>query len=250
MYVLDSFIPGELWKAAGAAAIALGFGVVAEYSAQRHRALSKKSQATTDSLVNLIKSRQIEQRSAVMTLLAERLPKNASAEEFFTKLEPLVIKLTETAPALSESLAPVESLVAAYHGQALSQARVQFWFSIFAATVGFGWILYSASDSQPTGLATTMRVIPGGIIDAVAYLFLKQASETRQRATELYDRLRKDRELSDSVVLVASIEDSKVRSAVRAQVALHMSGLQPEPINLTPFLTGDLQPKSEAVSAS
>jgi hypothetical protein len=239
VFAQDVFASLELLKTLAAAAASLGTGVVATYSYQRLRALSARSRATSENLVNLIKSREDENKAAVLTLLAERLPPHTNVEDFFGRLEPLVNKLMATAPARSEPLGPVEGLVGAYHEQALNQARVQYWFSILAATVGFSWILYSAGQINPAELATTARLLPGSIVDAVAYLFLKQASETRQRATELYDRLRKDRELSDSVVLVTSIEDPKVRSAVRAQVALHMAGLQPEPINLTPFLTGE-----------
>ena len=74
-------------------------------------------------------------------------------------------------------------------------------------------------------------------MDAVAFLFFRQASETRQRATELYDRLRRDKQMTESLRLVTSIEDLRVRSAVKAQMALHMSGLDPAPIDLTKFLS-------------
>jgi hypothetical protein len=82
-----------------------------------------------------------------------------------------------------------------------------------------------------------MKILPGAVMDAVAFLFFKQATETRQRATELYDRLRTDKRNTESVNLVSSIEDVKVRSAVKAQIALHMSGLNPSPIDLTNFLS-------------
>ena len=68
-------------------------------------------------------------------------------------------------------------------------------------------------------------------------MFFKQASETRQRATELYNRLRKDKQLTESVSLVSSIEDVRVRSGVKAQIALHMSGMQPNAIDLSNFLS-------------
>jgi len=44
------------------------------------------------------------------------------------------------------------------------------------------------------------------MIDSVAYLFFKQASETRQRATEFYDRLRTDKKNTESINLIAHIE--------------------------------------------
>jgi len=74
-------------------------------------------------------------------------------------------------------------------------------------------------------------------MDTVAFLFFRQASETRQRATELYDRLRSDSKWSQAVALVESIEDERVRSAVKAQISLHMAGLQPSPMDLSTLLS-------------
>lgn|SRR4029077_18022313 len=69
------------------------------------------------------------------------------------------------------------------------------------------------------------------------FCFFKQAAEIRQRATELYDRLRQDKQVAESSAIVASIEDVHLRSAVKAQLALHMSGLQPNAIDLGAFLS-------------
>jgi hypothetical protein len=74
-------------------------------------------------------------------------------------------------------------------------------------------------------------------MDAVAFLSFRQAVETRQRATELYDRLRRDKQMAESSAIVASIEDVRRRSAVKAQLALHVSGREPKPIDLGNFLS-------------
>lgn len=131
-------------------------------------------------------------------------------------------------PAVIEE---VEKLMTNYHEQALNQSGVQFWFSIVAATIGFIWIL-AAGSAVTEKLATATKLLPGSVIDAVAFLFLKQASQTRQRATELYDRLRQDKERADSVSLILSIENAEIRSVVRAQIALHKAGLDPAKIVL------------------
>jgi translation elongation factor EF-4 len=130
----------------------------------------------------------------------------------------------------------VENLINNYHEQALGQTRAQFWFSVVAATIGFGWILYAGTEIKADNFVTISKVLSGMVMDAVAFLFFRQASKTRQRATELYDRLRRDKQMTESVKLVASIEDVRVRSAVKAQVAFHMAGLQPNPIDLSTFL--------------
>lgn len=168
-----------------------------------------------------------------------------------TRDQTQVIALKAIIPAITaaQQRSPaVEDLISGYHEQALNQARAQFWFSVAAATVGFAWILYTGNQIQAENLATAFKTFPGVVMDAVAFLFFKQASETRQRATDLYDRLRKDKQIAESVVLVATIDDSRVRSAVKAQVALHMAGLEPRPIDLTQFLSSPEGPRQQDTS--
>lgn len=125
----------------------------------------------------------------------------------------------------------IEELFQSYHGQALDQAAVQFWFSILAATAGFSLIVYQVILSTGTAGVSAgdvaLRAAPGGVIDAVAALFFKQAAETRQRATELFDRLRTDNQRGEALQIANSIDDSGVRSSIKAQLALHIAGITP-----------------------
>jgi hypothetical protein len=73
-------------------------------------------------------------------------------------------------------------------------------------------------------------------VDAIAALFFRQAEQTRQRATELYDRLRTDRQMARAETVVDTIEDLSIRSAVKAQIALHMVGLAPKEIDILAFV--------------
>jgi hypothetical protein len=41
-----------------------------------------------------------------------------------------------------------EKLITSYHDQALFQAKMQFWFSVVAATVGFVFIIYKVVAAQ------------------------------------------------------------------------------------------------------
>jgi hypothetical protein len=134
-------------------------------------------------------------------------------------------------------LSPVENLVQSYHKQALDQAKVQFWVSVAGAMIGFLWMIYSAIGIDPARIGTVLKILPGVVMGTVAFLFFRQASETRQRATELYDRLRSDSKWSQAVALVESIEDERVRSVVKAQISLHMAGLQPSPMDLSALLS-------------
>lgn len=131
----------------------------------------------------------------------------------------------------------VQDLVTGYHQQALSQAKVQFWFSVIAATVGFIFIIFSANSITLDQLSSVIKIVPGVIIDAVALLFFRQAEQTRERATALYDRLRADNQMRNAKAIVESIEDIQIKSAVKAQIALHMAGLKPKEIDLTTFLS-------------
>ena len=191
-----------------------------------------------DELAKLAVARREEAKSRAVAELAEKLPAGLSAEEIQKaignqiSIGSLIVNQTP-----SEEKELVESLVNSYHQQALSQARVQFWFSVGAATVGFGYILYAATGIDSKSAVDYMKVLPGVVIDAVAALFFRQAEQTRERATELYDRLRKDRQVSRAESMVASIEDSTIRSAVKAQIALHMAGLTPKEIDLPTFVT-------------
>jgi hypothetical protein len=131
----------------------------------------------------------------------------------------------------------VETLVDSYHRQALDQARFQFWFSVVAATAGFIWILGTgAMAALEQSLSGFSKIIPGTVIEAVALLFFKQAEQTRQRATALYDRLRTDNLNTQAVEIVSSIEDPTLRSAVRAQLALHMVGMAAGAFDVGRFL--------------
>jgi hypothetical protein len=129
--------------------------------------------------------------------------------------------IDETQPKLLD----LEKLISAYHKQALGQATYQFWFSVAAATTGFVWIIYAGTLIDPADTATVFRLVPGTILDAVAALFFRQAGETRTRATDLYDRLRRDRQTQGAIDLITTIEDATIRSFVQAQLALHLAGL-------------------------
>jgi hypothetical protein len=136
----------------------------------------------------------------------------------------------------------VEGPVTGYCERALRQAKAQFWFSVVAATVGFAWIVYSCLENQTDKLSTISKIMPGtvfvavimpgAVIGAVAYMLFRQASETRERATELCDRLRDDRLITESASLISSIEDVRLRDMAKAHLALHMSGLNPAEIDL------------------
>jgi TRADD-N domain-containing protein len=199
---------------------------------------TKEKQGPTEDIAAIaetVRSEREGRKAAVAEVLAtQAMGENPTPERFREIVQTVMFQLDRATDTVSKS---VEQLINNYHEQALNQAKVQFWFSVIAATIGFIWILYAGVGIQADKLATVSKTVPGIVMDAVAFLFFKQAAETRQRATELYDRLRRDKQMAESSSLVASIEDVRLRSAVKAQLALHMSGLQPNAIDLGAFLT-------------
>ncbi|MGC4013631.1 MAG: hypothetical protein QM755_03790 [Luteolibacter sp.] len=184
-----------------------------------------------------------EAKAILLKALSERLPSDVSAEELGQKLSSQLriagdIVINQVARTENQL---IQELVNSYHQQALSQARVQFWFSVAAAAVGFAYILYSASSAIGNDWANIVRILPGVVIDAVAVLFFRQAEQTRQRATELYDRLRKDSQAAMAKELLVSIEDKRIRSIAQAQIALHLSGVTTKDFDVAGFLAQPLQ---------
>jgi hypothetical protein len=212
----------------------------AAFAAERilgFRKTKQKPQPSEDiaAIAETVRSEREGRKAAMAEVLAvQAMGENPTPERFREIVQAAMLQIDRTTDTVSKS---VEQLINNYHEQALDQAKVQFWFSVVAATIGFAWILYAGVGIQADKLGTVSKTIPGVVMDAVAFLFFKQAAETRQRATELYDRLRSDKQMAESSSIVASIEDVRLRSAVKAQLALHMSGLQPNAIDLGAFLS-------------
>lgn len=70
-----------------------------------------------------------------------------------------------------------------------------------------------------------LKVIPGVIIEAVSYLFFKQSSETRARASDFLNRLRNDEQISKSITIADSIGNDELKSLIKAKIALHICGI-------------------------
>lgn len=133
--------------------------------------------------------------------------------------------------AASETL---NGIIIGYHEQAMMQAKVQFYFGIAAATIGFVWMLVVASNISEA--EKLWLIAPGLVVDLVAGLFFYQAQQTRERATQLYDRLRRDNQLAEAQKLASCIEDELIRSATQAHIAIQMIGDGPPVIDFAPLL--------------
>ena len=202
-------------------------GVLANLLADKVNKRAKLEKEKLEELLASSESRAEDAKLMLMEALSEKLPPDLKPEDLSEKLSSQLKIAGDVVinNVIKQDSQLIEELVNSYHQQALSQARVQFWFSVIAATVGFGYILYSASAFSADNWATILKTLPGVVIDAVALLFFRQAEQTRQRATELYDRLRTDSQAIMAKDLLSSIEDTKIRSIAQAQIALHLSGV-------------------------
>lgn len=180
-----------------------------------------------DDLLATSEARAEEAKAALIEAVTEKLPDDISAQELS---EQLSSKLEVAGDIIINQIGQndaqlIKNLVKNYHKQALSQAKIQFWFSIVAATIGFIFILSAASSIETDHFLSILKILPGVIIDVIAALFFQQAERTRQRATEFYDRLRTDSHAAMAQDLLDKIEDTQIRSIAQAQMALHLSGV-------------------------
>lgn len=221
--------------------LALSAGLMTIFSGVFSTLLSRRARQTTKNVESAISATFNAVRSdEAVVRLARRLVTEIPTEGLRStpqRPRPPAARTEESAPTETGEVllsaaerrarmwSIIEKLITSYHDQALDQARIQFWFSIVAAAVGFAFIMYMVMTATSSDLVVILRAVPGAAIDIVASLFLKQAADTRRRATELYDRLRDDNKQAEALDLVDTISDSKVRSAVKANLALHMAGV-------------------------
>lgn len=123
----------------------------------------------------------------------------------------------------------VEQLIQDHHKQAITQATVQFWFSLAAAVIGFIFIVVIIMISDSVAwYEYVLKLVPGIIIETVSVLFFSQSKDTRERASDFLNRLREDRQYAKSINIVESITDEKLKAIVKAKIALSMSNVETE----------------------
>lgn len=229
-------LPQEVFFTIISAIITLFIGITANMLSERLRKRAIIEHKTVEDALAASEIQLDKARTDVVDAILRRMPDETPPAELADAITRQLrvgsgdIIINQTIRERSEF---VQELVTQYHQQALSQSRVQFWFSLFAACVGFGFIIYSALNLIVVDqLSSYLSIAPGTVIDIVAAMFLRQAEQTRQRATELYDRLRNDNNIEIVRRLLDSIEDPKTKSAAQAQIALHLSGISAKDIDL------------------
>lgn len=120
----------------------------------------------------------------------------------------------------------LDQLIQNHHSQALSQSKIQFWFSLIAAVVGFIFIIIMVClASTNVWYEYIVRILPGAIIEAVSVLFFSQSRETRERASDFLNRLREDKQYEKGIAIAESISDEKLKSTLKAEIALRLCGI-------------------------
>ena len=136
-------------------------------------------------------------------------------------------KLFESIKASSEKDLPFETeQLAKYYGEVLAQSKVSFWFSLIFAVVGFLVIIIAAfMYSNQADSTAFVQMIAGAIIDAVAGLFFVQSRRAQKSMADFFDKLRLDRQHTDSKKMCESIENTIARDALKIELSLYYAGV-------------------------
>lgn len=173
-----------------------------------------------EKIASIVSSSKIENEDVVIP------NQTANLEESIKTIQQNFLQLKSEVKNTKNTWSLVEGLIENYHKQALTQAGFQFWFSAIAAVFGLGFITMSLFFAESTNAyEKVVGSLPGVMINVIAVLFFKQAEQTRQRATDLYDRLRTDKEREVAIKLIEDIDDQNLKSIARAQLALKIGGV-------------------------
>lgn len=118
-----------------------------------------------------------------------------------------------------------------YHIQGLDQSRWGFWLSVAGSIIGFIVIIVSIVllfMNIQTGSIVTM--ISGIIIEAISGLFFWISDKATERVIDSFDKLRLDSNIVNSLELAKTIENTKVKDALKVKLSLYLVGINEENI--------------------
>lgn len=120
----------------------------------------------------------------------------------------------------------IEELIQKHHEEAIWQSKVQFGLSVASSIIGFIFIIVMlAISNELKWYDYIAKTFPGAIIEVVSVLFFSQAKSTRDRASDFLNRLREDRQYEKSIDIVNTIDNPFLQSIVKAEIALHLNGI-------------------------
>lgn len=140
------------------------------------------------------------------------------------KIEEAELKAAVLSEEVDDSY--IYRLLELHHVQALQQSGIQFWFSIFAAVVGFLFIIFMLiRDPSGAWYDNLVKLLPAAVTEAVSVLFIRQAKETREKAEGFFKELSYEKQVARSIELAESIEDVQIKSDIKAKIALYLVGI-------------------------
>ncbi len=217
---------------AGLGTVIAGYATtyIAYKSQKQKRALDEKQLEMVKSFEEKSELRKLE----IIRDLKSDLPEDTSLNDILYAISAGAIDIpVKLSSSEDNELVVFEELMSSYHNQALNQSSIQFWFSIMASVGGFVLIAYMLlSVENVSEIEYVTRALPGVMIELVAGLFFKQATDTRKRATDYFDKLRADKQVAKGIIIANSIEDKLLKSIAKTQIALNLSGIETEKLDL------------------
>jgi hypothetical protein len=114
-----------------------------------------------------------------------------------------------------------------YHQQALFHNEVLFWVCLVAGSLILGiaiaLVLHALLTPGVTFGLAAVDIGLGLLLKLVCALFYKEMKASRERTTELFDRIRQDDRMVQSTELVSKIPDERIRSTTMAKLALQIA---------------------------
>lgn len=122
--------------------------------------------------------------------------------------------------------------------QAIHHSTVQFYTGIIMSILGFAFFIYTIliSLNSPNNLGIGIRVVGSLIFEAVSLLFLKESQKLRESAKQYHDNLYESNQHQEAINVASDIEDKEIKSAIQAQLSLHMMGVSSDNLDVTKII--------------
>lgn len=135
-------------------------------------------------------------------------------------------------------LAVHQNFIDQHQKQAINHSRLQFYTGLIMSIIGFILIIYVVINalSSDDSLKSTITIISSIVFEGISILFLKESHKLRQSAKEYHDNLSENNRQQQAIKIAESIENIDIKSAIKAQLALHMIGIHSENIDTTKII--------------
>lgn len=135
-------------------------------------------------------------------------------------------------------LAVHQTVMEAHQKQAINHSRIQFYTGLIMSIIGFILIIYvvAIALSSNNSLISAITIVGSIVFEGISILFLKESHKLRQSAKEYHDNLSDNKKQLQAVKIAETIENPEIKSAIKAQLALHMIGIHSDNIDTTKII--------------